>query len=188
MDGLPAREVQARLAELLVVPGAYRALRERGPRDEVDRYLLSFEPGHVRAFAKILRFKRRETIEPWLPGLFRALGDGAGSLLADHAKEDPRQHVPSVEDALAFAQHVAARLDLEPGLRALARHEGAILELRTRPYRPWRRAARRRLELDCDPFALDRVREGGALPTPEPRPVRVEYRRRRRDVWCTVLG
>ena len=169
-----------RLAETLVRPGAWASLRETGPRDQADRWLLSFPAESVRAFSRVLRTKRREKIEPHLVGFF-AVAEDVGALLTSYFTAQPGQSASRVDDVLGFARWLQDQPIPQP-LRDLALHEAAVFELSTHPWHLWRRA-RRALELHSDPEELDRVHETGELPEAGEL-LRVRYERRRKGVYC----
>ncbi len=197
-DRIPPLSLQRTLAEVLVQPGAFRALRAAragslggDDGDVLTRYLLSFPPENVRAFRKILTFKRREKIESVLPGTFELLEDRLKTYLSDFFSAHPEQSRTRAEDGILFAEFVASRDDAPEPLRSMAAHEQAVLELKSRPFRfwqfLWRPTAQRTLTVH--PRDLDQaIHHGAPVPPPEPEPFDVRYERRRQGVWVEVMN
>jgi uncharacterized protein (UPF0276 family) len=210
IDPVDPSRYQATLAALLVEPGAWRSLREGGKLPDVEfpdgelpdgdspdeqteilrSYLLSFPPNRVRAFAKILRYKRRENIESLLHGTCQMLGDALATTLGAYFRRRPEQGLSRLEDAVGFAVFVEEQEDLSRAVRSMATHERIVGELSARPYRFWdviRR--RRRAEIYYEPRVLSEAAHSNhSLPEPPSEPLLVRYTRLKKGVWVDILA
>lgn len=189
IEDVPLAAYQDTLVSTLTTPGAYKALRHT-QKDEVpqplEAYLLSFPAEDVKAFTKILRFKRRENITSLLHGFTAHLGDALVDWLQRYFQAEPAQGRKRLDDALGFADFYIDHTD-PSALRSLARHERTALSMRAKPYRFWHSwTERRTLTLWCDPKALDQALHGSLPPTLET-PVKVRYIRKKQGIWVQPL-
>jgi|GEM_PF-888380 len=161
------------------------------PAPGASEYVLGIPEGHRDAFARVLRTKRRDKLEPLLPGTWRCLGelDRRDALLKTWFRQDSRQDLSRVDEVAGFAAVVAETPDLPEALHALTRHEATLVELRAKPFTRWNKLIPHKREVASRFRArdLDAVAAGASLPEPLPRTARVRYTRRAEGVWVEDL-